>query len=187
MHFSLIDGRIHPALFLPSPNHNARPEGVTISLLVVHNISLPPGEFGGGHIQALFHNRLDAQAHPYFTTIADLRVSAHCLISRTGELTQFVNLEQRAWHAGVSCFDGVENCNDYSIGVELEGTDDTPYTEPQYRTLAALSQTLLSSYPELIASRIVGHSTIAPGRKTDPGQAFDWPYFFSCLADCGHQ
>ena len=151
-----------------------RPAQMPISLLVVHNISLPPGQFGGGYIEALFCNRLDPEGHPYFREIHHLRVSAHLLIDRAGRITQFVPFDRRAWHAGVSNYRGVERCNDFAVGVELEGVDDLPYTDKQYDTLAAVARTLIAEYPQLDTQRIVGHSDIAPGRKTDPGSAFDW-------------
>ena len=154
-----------------SPNQDARPDGIAISLIVVHGISLPPGEFGGGGIVRLFTNRLDASAHPYFATIADLRVSAHFLVRRDGALVQFVSCDERAWHAGASSWKGRERCNDFSIGVELEGTDDAPYAAAQYATLARLVKALRQRYP---IADIVGHRDVAPGRKTDPGPAFDW-------------
>jgi AmpD protein len=154
-----------------------------VSLLVIHNISLPPGQFGTGCVQRFFCNRLDSAEHPYFATIADLQVSSHLLIERTGEVTQFVPFSARAWHAGNSCFAGVENCNDFSIGIELEGTDEQPYTDAQYSHLAEVTHLLLSHYPALRPERIVGHADIAPGRKTDPGPAFDWPRYRALLID----
>ncbi|GAA0851294.1 1,6-anhydro-N-acetylmuramyl-L-alanine amidase AmpD [Marinobacter szutsaonensis] len=174
-------GRLSGARWCPSPNYGPRPEGANISLLVVHNISLPPGQFGGPEIENFFCNRLDPAAHPYFETIADIRVSAHALIRRDGEIVQFVSLLDRAWHAGRSCFDGREECNDFSIGIELEGADDIPYTEAQYRALAGIAHQVMMAWPEIDARRITGHSDIAPGRKTDPGPAFDWQYFMACL------
>lgn len=180
MPFAVIDHLINAARFIPSPNCNERPEG-EVSLLVVHNISLPPGQFGGGHIAELFTNRLDPNGHPFFREIAGLEVSAHLLIERDGCLTQFVPFDRRAWHAGKSCFDGREACNDFSIGIELEGTDDTPYTDAQYQALIAVTQALLQAYPKLSRERITGHSDIAPGRKTDPGPAFDWARFLAAL------
>lgn len=159
---------------LPSPNCDARPANTPIELLVIHGISLPPGEFGGDGIERLFTNTLDLDAHPYYREIAGLQVSSHLLIDRPGDITQYVSLNDRAWHAGVSCFQGRECCNDFSIGIELEGTDEQPYEAAQYRTLARLTRVLLQAYPLLSAQRIVGHSEIAPGRKTDPGPAFDW-------------
>lgn len=158
----------------PSPNCDERPAGMPIDLLVIHNISLPPKQYGGPWIEALFHNRLDPNAHPYFASIADVRVSAHLLIRRDGALVQFVDLRRRAWHAGRSCFEGRTACNDFSIGIELEGADDVPFEDPQYRCLAQVTRTILSRFPAITPPRIVGHSDIAPGRKTDPGPAFDW-------------
>ena len=141
---------------------------------MVHGISLPPGQFGGGWIDALFTNRLDRGAHPYFARIAGLTVSAHALIRRDGAIVQYVPFHRRAWHAGQSVYDGRERCNDFSIGIELEGTDDLAYEDRQYSRLAALFRALRDVYPRLDASRIVGHADIAPGRKTDPGPSFDW-------------
>lgn len=164
-----------------SPNCDARPPETVVDTLVVHGITLPPGRFGGGDIDALFHNRLDTPAHPYFADVAQLRVSAHVLIARTGAITQYVNFEQRAWHAGASCFGGRAAVNDFSIGVELEGTDDCPYALAQYRQLGRLAAALLRYYPAMTRSRIVGHSDIAPGRKTDPGPAFEWTRFDAAL------
>ncbi len=157
---------------LRSPNHDARPAGVTITLLVVHGISLPPGEFGGNAIIRLFTNRLDPGAHPYYATVVGLRVSAHFLIRRDGALLQFVSCNDRAWHAGVSSWRGRARCNDFSIGVELEGADDVAYAPAQYAMLARLIKALSRRYP---IADIAGHSEVAPGRKTDPGDAFDWP------------
>jgi N-acetyl-anhydromuramoyl-L-alanine amidase len=154
-----------------SPNCDARPPGTTIDVIVVHGISLPPGEFGGNGIKELFTNRLDPDDHPYYASIARLRVSSHFLVRRDGELVQFVSCDQRAWHAGLSSWNGRKQCNDFSIGVELEGVDDIPYTAAQYTRLARLARALRRHYP---ITDIVGHSDIAPGRKTDPGPAFDW-------------
>ncbi len=175
------DGWLSGVNICPSPNSNSRPESVDISLLVVHNISLPPGEFGGGYVQAFFQNRLDIHAHPYFETIAGLQVSAHLFIERDGAITQFVPFTARAWHAGASSFDGVSNCNDYSVGVELEGTDELPYTDAQYLALEKVTRQLMLTYPKLTLERITGHEHIAPGRKTDPGPAFDWQRFRRAL------
>jgi len=158
----------------PSPNYNARPSGIAVDALIVHGITLPPGNFGGGHVHALFTNTLDAAVHPYCAQAAALRVSAHALITRTGVITQYVGFDARAWHAGRSCLDGREAVNDFSIGIELEGTDDCPYTPAQYRQLGRLAAALMHYYPAITGERIVGHSDIAPGRKTDPGPAFDW-------------
>ncbi len=167
-------GVVDGAIWVPSPNFDARPEDARIDLVVVHNISLPPGEFGGPWIDALFQNRLDPEAHPYFLDIAGLEVSAHFLIRRDGELRQYVSTDLRAWHAGVSCWNGRERCNDFSIGVELEGADDVPFAEDQYERLAALVQSLRARYGAL---EFTGHSDIAPQRKTDPGPWFDWGRF----------
>ncbi|MEL6950818.1 MAG: 1,6-anhydro-N-acetylmuramyl-L-alanine amidase AmpD [Pseudomonadota bacterium] len=167
-------GLVAPARQCPSPNQDARPVGSQLELIVVHGISLPPGEFGGTHIEALFSNQLDAAAHPYFEEIAGLEVSAHVLVRRDGSLVQFVPFGQRAWHAGQSVFRGRERCNDFSVGIELEGTDTLAYSDAQYAVLAALIAALRAAYPTLTAAPIVGHSDIAPGRKTDPGPAFDW-------------
>jgi AmpD protein len=156
-----------------SPNQNERPAGVPASLLVVHGISLPPGEFGGPYIDALFTNTLNPELHPYFQEIAGLTVSAHLLVRRDGTVVQYVPFDCRAWHAGRSCYDGRENCNDFSIGIELEGTDDIPYTEYQYDTLARVLDLLEQTYPAT-KGHLAGHSDIAPGRKTDPGPSFDW-------------
>jgi len=156
-----------------SPNRNARPDESEVSLLVVHGISLPPGEFGGPWIDDLFSNQLDATQHPYFAEIKDMRVSSHFLIRRDGELVQYVPCDERAWHAGLSSWQGRDACNDYSIGVELEGADDVPYCSAQYQTLNQLIHALRLAYPK-IDKNIVGHEHIAPGRKTDPGPAFDW-------------
>lgn len=185
MAFTIAAGLIKPALWVPSPNYSSRPDQKDISLLVVHNISLPPNEFGGGFIEEFFQNRLDGRAHPYFASIEHLQVSAHCLVDRAGGLTQFVNLQERAWHAGVSSCEGRENCNDYSIGVELEGADHIAYTPMQYHTLVHLTLALMQEYPLILPSRILGHNQIAPGRKTDPGPAFDWDYFHKSLAALG--
>lgn len=155
----------------PSPNHGPRPAGAAVSLLVIHNISLPPGEFGGGWVEAFFANRLPAARHPYFATIAYLQVSAHFFIRRDGRVVQFVGADRRAWHAGASSWQGRENCNDYSLGVELEGTDTLPYTARQYAALWRLADALRRRYP---LAAVAGHCHIAPGRKSDPGPAFDW-------------
>lgn len=166
---------------LPSPNCDARPSECGIDLLVVHGISLPPGEFGGDAIIDLFMNRLDPAAHPYFREIEGLKVSAHVLVRRDGELIQFVSFAERAWHAGQSSFCGRERCNDFSVGIELEGTDDLPYSDSQYVQLAAVVAALQACYPRITTDRIVGHADIAPGRKTDPGPAFDWKRFRELL------
>ena len=164
-------GYAAPARQIRSPNHDARPGGAAVTLVVVHGISLPPGEFGGEGIVRLFTNRLDAAGHPYYASLASVRVSAHFLIRRHGELLQFVSCNDRAWHAGVSAWKGRAHCNDFSIGVELEGTDDRPYAAAQYTMLARLVRALRRAYP---IADVVGHSDVAPARKTDPGPAFDW-------------
>ena len=158
-----------------SPHRDARPSGVQADLIVVHGISLPPGDYGGPWIEQFFTGNLPATVHPYFAEIAGQRVSAHLLIRRDGEVLQFVPFHARAWHAGVSRHEGREACNDFSIGIELEGTDDSAYTDAQYLQLAATVRALCAAYPALRPERVVGHSDVAPGRKTDPGTAFDWP------------
>ncbi len=175
------DGWFQRARQCRSLNCAARPPGAVVSLLVVHGISLPPGEFGGPYIDQLFRNALDVSAHPYFATIPAGRVSAHLLIDRDGALAQYVALDDVAWHAGESCFDGVPDCNRYSIGVEMEGSDELPYTDAQYRALTATAQSLIARYPALVAERVVGHCAVAPGRKTDPGPTFDWPRLRAAL------
>lgn len=177
------DGWLHGARRAPSPNHDARPAGAPIDLVVLHGISLPPDRFGGPHIEQFFTNTLDFAAHPYFQHLREQRVSSHLLLRRDGEWVQFVPFTRRAWHAGESRYAGRPRCNDYSIGIELEGADDTAYTRPQYRQLAAVLKLLQQTYPALDNSRVVGHSDIAPQRKTDPGPAFDWRYLFT-LTGC---
>ncbi|WP_019590981.1 1,6-anhydro-N-acetylmuramyl-L-alanine amidase AmpD [Thioalkalivibrio sp. ALE20] len=166
-----------------SPNQDARPAGMQPELIVVHAISLPPGEFGGSHVEALFHNRLDPDAHPFFAGIRDLRVSAHVFIDREGRATQFVPFSRRAWHAGVSTWRGRERCNDFSIGIELEGDDHTPFAAEQYTRLAALTHWLRQRFPAIAADALAGHSDIAPGRKTDPGPCFDWDRLHALLGN----
>ena len=173
------DGRVDAARFVASENWDERPPGEAITLLVIHNISLPPGKFGGDAIERLFTNSLDYTAHPYYRSLAGIRVSAHFLIRRAGEMLQFVPCTKRAWHAGVSAWCGRKGCNDFSIGVELEGTDDLPYTEAQYRVLTDLTRALQSAYP---IAAIAGHCDIAPARKTDPGPSFDWTRFRCAIA-----
>ena len=157
-----------------SPHFDQRPEPKEISLLIIHYISLPPEQFGGGYIDDFFQGKLDPQAHPYFQEISPLRVSAHCLIERTGRVTQYVNFADRAWHAGLSCFDGRDKCNDFAIGIELEGSNEQPFTDAQYAALQALTQEIMRTYPHITKERIVGHCDVSPGRKIDPGQYFDW-------------
>ena len=169
------------AEYVHSAHFNLRPDPNEISLLVIHNISLPPNQFGGDYIKDFFTGTLDPEAHPYFKKIYQLRVSAHCLIRRDGHIVQFVPFKHSAWHAGVSSFQGRPKCNDYSIGIELEGTDDIPYTAEQYSALANVCSNIMLHYPNIGIAQIVGHNDIAPMRKTDPGQAFDWPGFRQML------
>lgn len=187
MSYTLKNGWLAEAKPVPSPNFGPRPDESKLDLLVIHNISLPPGQYEGDCIERFFTNCLDCGEHEYFSHLRGVEVSAHLLIRRNGELIQFVSLDDRAWHAGESCFKGRENCNDFSIGVELEGTDDEPYSNRQYRTLQAVTDTLLREYPELNHDTIVGHSDIAPGRKTDPGPMFDWDRFRRSLTNLGER
>lgn len=174
-------GWLRRGIRIESPNFDERPTDCEPSLLVIHNISLPPGEYGGPWIDDLFCDRLDATAHPYFSKIASLSVSSHILIRRDGEIRQYVSFDKRAWHAGKSCFEDRTACNDFSIGIELEGCDDEPYPAVQYQNLVELTTILQQRYPAILADRIVGHSDIAPERKTDPGPAFDWPRYREML------
>ena len=167
-------GLLRGARQVPSPNFDARPGGILPELIVVHGISLPPEQFGGPWIDRLFTNSLPPDEHPYFATIVDLKVSSHLLIRRDGEPVQYVPFHERAWHAGASSYQGRERCNDFSIGIELEGADEIAYEPAQYRMLSAVILALCEAYPSLSLTRIAGHSDIAPGRKTDPGPAFDW-------------
>lgn len=171
------------AVQMPCQHFNARPEGPDgeVSLLVIHNISLPAGFFGGDYISALFAGTLDYSAHASFQELVGLNVSAHVCIRRDGQVFQYVDFAQRAWHAGVSEFDGVSGCNDYSVGIELEGTDILPYSDAQYAALEDITRYLFSQFPLMTTDRIVGHNTIAPGRKTDPGDAFDWSRYLASL------
>jgi AmpD protein len=180
-------GLIRPARQCPSPNQDERPDDAEPELVVLHGISLPPGEFGGAHIEQFFTNCLDRGAHPYFETICDLHVSAHLLIRRDGDLVQFVPFARRAWHAGPSSFRGRPRCNDYSIGIELEGTDTMPYADAQYDALAGVLRALFAAYPRLGPRVIAAHSDVAPGRKTDPGPAFDWLRLYDSLADAAQE
>ncbi len=183
MYLDRATGWLRGVRLIPSPNFDIRPPGADISLLVVHGISLPPGKFGGGFIDALFTNTLPSAAHPYFREIGDLQVSAHACIDRNGLVTQYVSFHHRAWHAGTSCFCGRTACNDFSIGIELEGCDDQAYEDAQYGTLTRLTRLLMQHWPGIRLENIVGHSDIAPGRKTDPGPAFDWRKFKSTLVE----
>lgn len=177
MQLRIRDHRVVEAIFHPSPHKDERPQPHEMSLVVIHGISLPAGQFGGSYVHDLFMGQLDCQAHPSLQELVGLRVSAHCFIRRDGELIQYVPFHQRAWHAGVSVWQGRDCCNDYAIGIELEGTDEELYTEQQYKTLVQLSHALMRTYPEITLERIVGHEHIAPGRKTDPGPAFQWSLF----------
>lgn len=174
---------IEPATQCPSPNQDERPPGIEPELIVLHGISLPPGEYGGPHVEQLFCNTLDPDEHPYFCEIHELRVSAHLLLRRDGSLIQFVPFARRAWHAGVSSFRGRAQCNDYSIGIEMEGTDDTPYSDVQYMKLPGIIRALQQRYPALCNRHIAGHCDIAPGRKQDPGPAFDWLRLYDALSE----
>lgn len=178
----IIDHWLTSARRVPSPNYNQRPQG-EISLLVVHNISLPPGQFSNNYVEQFFQNQLDSSAHPYFEEIAELQVSSHLYIKRTGDVVQFVPFDQRAWHAGRSSHGHRVECNDYSIGIELEGTDTLPYDDAQYQALNKVCEVLMATYPAITPSRITGHEFIAPQRKTDPGTAFDWQKLFMSLAN----
>lgn len=174
-------GLFEGVLFIPSPNSNMRPKDIGIDLLVIHNISFPPGQFGGEAIKELFCNTLDLNAHPTYKTLVGVEVSAHLLIRRDGELIQFVPFHLRAWHAGISSFEGRTGCNDFSIGIELEGTDNIPYTSEQYDVLSQIALSIMKAFPEITLERIVGHNQIAPDRKTDPGAAFDWTLFYNLV------
>ncbi len=174
IHIDAKSGLVREARQVASPNSDDRPADCRAELIIVHGISLPPGEFGGEGIDRLFTNTIDPAVHPYFRKVVDLRVSSHLLIRRNGELVQYVPLNKRAWHAGISCFRDREQCNDYSIGIELEGTDDIPYTDRQYEVLATTIQALRVAFESLAGAPVVGHSDVAGGRKTDPGSAFDW-------------
>lgn len=178
--FHIKDGQLLGARQLASPNFNQRPEQTEIQLVVIHNISLPPSQFGGTYIEQFFQNQLDCSVHPYFQTIEGMQVSAHLLILRSGEVLQFVNFKDRAWHAGRSTYLAKKECNDYSIGIELEGSDDLPFEAAQYAALVQVIACLQAHYPK-IQQHIAGHSDIAPGRKTDPGPYFDWAGFRSQL------
>lgn len=181
MQIDIATGLLREARQVVSANADARPAGAPLDLVVIHSISLPPGEYGGPWIEQLFRNQLDAAAHPYFAEIHALKVSAHVLIRRDGELVQFVPFGQRAWHAGESMFEGRERCNDFSIGIELEGTDTDVFAAEQYQQLAELISVLELNYPSISRNRVTGHSDIAPGRKTDPGEGFEWDKLYAML------
>jgi AmpD protein len=166
---------------VPSPNCDDRLDGCEIDLVIMHGISLPPNEYGGEYIDQLFTNTLDPQEHPYFAEIVALRVSSHLLVNRKGEITQYVPFNDRAWHAGKSEFQGRQTCNDFSIGIELEGCDDQEYEPVQYQVAANIVKLLMTNWQSITKQRVVGHCDVAPGRKTDPGEAFDWDYFYNLL------
>lgn len=174
-------GLIVGVRFVPSPNCDERPTGTAIDALVIHAISLPPGQFGGPGIERLFCNTLDTKEHPYYSEIEGLKVSAHLLIRRSGEIVQFVPFHKRAWHAGKSSYDGRDEVNDFSIGAELEGCDDAPFDLAQYKALATVTKALIATYPAITPQRIIGHSDIARDRKTDPGPHFDWKRYLGSL------
>lgn len=182
MQIDVTSGLINEARQQLSPNCDLRPDETDIALIVIHGISLPPGKFGDDYIDQLFCNQLNPADHPYFKEISGLKVSSHLLVRRDGEIVQYVPLQKRAWHAGVSSYKGRDNCNDFSIGIEMEGEDETPYTDIQYQVLSNLIKNLVKIYPELSTDTIAGHSDIAPGRKTDPGEAFDWEHLNSLLS-----
>lgn len=182
MPFEIHDHVLQGIRFCPSPFADERPQGTEPELVVVHGISLPPGEFGGPHVEELFLGVLDPAAHPYFAEIEGMEVSSHVFIRRDGEVAQFVPFHRRAWHAGKSNWCGRERCNDFSVGIELEGTDEQPYTAKQYERLADIISALVQTYPALRHDAVTGHSDIAPGRKTDPGPYFDWARLWALLA-----
>lgn len=177
-----VTGLLTPVNYQHSPHQDERPRDISIDMIVVHGISLPPGEFGSNAIQDFFCGKLDANSHPAFASIANVRVSSHLLVRRNGEIIQFVSFNQRAWHAGESSFQGRTRCNDFSVGIELEGTDHQPYEDNQYQQLATIINLLRQTYPTITEDRIVGHVDIAPHRKTDPGPAFDWGYLKGKIA-----
>ncbi len=171
---NIKNGILSNTTFLKSPHCNQRPKGTDITLLVIHNISLPPGKFGGNDVEDFFLGELNCEKDDFYKEIHGLKVSSHLYIKRTGELVQFVNLDQRAWHAGQSIYNGRSNCNDFSIGIELEGTDISPYTDEQYQKLISVTKELLRYYPKMDIDGVCGHCDIAPDRKTDPGASFNW-------------
>ncbi|MGH8127109.1 MAG: 1,6-anhydro-N-acetylmuramyl-L-alanine amidase AmpD [Gammaproteobacteria bacterium] len=180
------DGWLSAARRVPSPHADERPPGAQVSLIVIHGVSLPPGEFGGSWVEDFFSGRLDRDTHPYFARLAALRVAPHLYVQRDGALIQFVSCARRAWHAGRSRWQGRDACNDFSIGIELEGTDDIPYTDAQYERLVSVIVALHRHYPAIGEQGVAGHSDIAPGRKTDPGPVFDWRHLTSKLAQAGY-
>lgn len=183
MVIDVTSGLVKEARQQPSPNFDVRPNESDITLIVIHGISLPPGKYGKNYIDQLFCNQLNPDEHPYFKEISGLKVSSHLLIRRDGEIVQYVPLQKRAWHAGVSSYEGRDNCNDFSIGIEMEGADDTPYTDIQYQVLSLLINSLIKEYPALNEKTLAAHSDISPGRKTDPGEAFDWERLNSLISN----
>lgn len=180
--FTVTNHLLDQAEFLESPNSSERTKGIKPSLIVIHNISLPPNNFGGDYIVDFFLNKLDSSEHPFFEEIKDLKVSSHLFIDRTGKVIQFVDFNKKAWHAGISKFEGKEDCNDFSIGIELEGTDTESYSDEQYQSLTSVTKCLMNIYSKITKDRIVGHADIAPKRKTDPGESFDWPRYRSSFS-----
>ena len=185
--FDPENGLVKAARKVPSLNFDDRPKGAVIEALIIHAISLPPGQYGGAYVEQFFCNKLDSAVHPYFAEIADVKVSSHFLILRSGELLQFVPIHKRAWHAGVSYCMGREAVNDFSIGIELEGCDDDIFEDAQYQTLTELTQILISAIPTLSADHIYGHADVAPGRKTDPGPGFNWSAYRMALSSQNYQ
>jgi AmpD protein len=183
----IINGRITGIKFVNSEHCDERMNEKDVCLLVIHNISLPPDQFGGDYVERFFTGQLSADEHPFFESIYKMRVSAHLFINRNGEIVQFVPFHRRAWHAGVSSFQGKSKCNDFSIGIEMEGTDDLPYTDKQYDSLLAVSHLIMHTYPQIHLGSIVGHQDIAPDRKTDPGVSFDWSRYRSQLSSSSRQ
>ena len=183
MHIDLVTGLLQGVRYAASPNWDERPVAMRPEVLIIHAISLPPGEFGGPYVEQLFLNHIDPQGHPSFEGLQDLKVSAHVFLRRDGEIIQFVPLHGRAWHAGESLVEGRTRVNDFSIGIELEGDDDTAFEEIQYQVLAQLTHVIQQAYPEITAERLYGHSDIAPERKTDPGPFFDWVHYRTLLAE----
>lgn len=181
MRMKITNGWLDKAKQVPSPNFNIRPANTYVNLLVIHNITLPPEEFDTPYIELFFQNKLPHDAHPYFEHLKGVEVSSHFLIKRDGKIVQFVSCDDRAWHAGESEFCGEHNCNDFSIGIELEGTDTIPYTAKQYQALDEITRSIQTAYPEISTNRIAGHQDIAPNRKTDPGESFDWPRYLGNL------
>jgi len=182
MKADLVSGLVEGARYIPSPNCDLRPDGMTPEVLIIHSISLPPGQFGGPGIEQLFCNRLNPEEHPYYREIKDMQVSAHLLVRRNGEVIQFVPLHRRAWHAGQSSCEGRTRVNDFSIGIEMEGTEDQPFEPIQYQALAELTRAIRQAYPAITPERIYGHADISPGRKADPGPFFDWQRYRTMCA-----